>query len=246
MVKMAKQSLHTFAALRQVSLEFFSSQEESTPAQLSAMETVSQPISSYFPRNYQMKVINLIQKYSTGKNVILLFSITMVVYLTILLYSIPKVVTSAPEMKLFDVSPSGYTTEYAISLLNAIGPEGRDLYLSLQLPLDFIYPGLFIISYSLLFAWFLKKNYGLESKVFYVLYIPILAGLFDYAENVLIIMMLKAYPNLGSGVVAAASLATIIKSILTSIFFTLFSLSIILVVWKSIFKKRRLQSSRVG
>ena len=193
-----------------------------------------------------MKIIKLIQKFSTGKNVILLFSITMVVYLTILFYSIPKVVTSAPEMKLFDVSPSGYTTEYAISLLNAIGPEGRDLYLSLQLPLDFVYPGLFIILYSLLFAWLLKKNYDLESNVYYALYIPILAGLFDYAENVLIIMMLKAYPDLGSSVVATASLATIIKSLLSSIFFTLFSLSLIQVLWKSIFKKQMSQQSKVG
>jgi hypothetical protein len=166
----------------------------------------------------------------------------MAIYLTILFFSIPKVGSAAPEMKLFDVSPSGYTTEYAISLLNAIGPAGRDLYLSLQLPLDFIYPGLFIISYPLLLAWFLKKNYGLESKVYYVLYIPILAGLFDYAENVFIIMMLKAYPDLGSGLVIAASLATIIKSILSSVFFTLLSLGIIQVIWKFIFKQQRLQS----
>jgi len=187
-----------------------------------------------------MKIIGIIQKYSTGKNVILLFLITMVVYLTILFYSIPKVVSSAPEMKLFDISPSGYTTEYAISLLDAIGPGGRDLYLSLQLPLDFIYPGLFIISYSLLFAWLLKMNFDSKSKVYYALYIPILAGLFDYTENVLIIMMLKAYPDLGSDLVTVASLASIIKSILSSIFFTLLILSIIQIVWKSIFKKKQL------
>jgi hypothetical protein len=184
-----------------------------------------------------MKIIKLVQKHSTGKNVILLFLMNMVVYSAILFYSIPKVVMSAPEMKLFDVSPSGYTTQYAISLLKAIGPEGRELYLSLQLPLDFIYPGLFMISYPLLFAWLLRKNYALESKLYYALYIPILAGLFDYAENVFIIMMLKAYPALGSGLVTAASLATISKSILTSVFFTLLSLVIIQLIWKSIFKK---------
>jgi len=186
-----------------------------------------------------MKIIKLIQKHSTGRNVILLFSMTMVAYLTILFYSIPKVLTSAPEMKLFDVSPSGYTKEYAISLLNAIGPEGRAGYLSLQLPLDFIYPALFILSYSLLFAWLLKKNYGLESKVYYALYIPILAGLFDYAENVFIIMMLNAFPNLGPDLVTAASLTTTTKSVLSSIFFTLLTLSIIQVIWKSIFRKHK-------
>jgi hypothetical protein len=189
-----------------------------------------------------MKIIKLIQKYSSGRNVILLFSVNMAVYLTILFYSIPQVVMAAPEMKLFDVSPSGYTAEYAISLLNAIGPEGRDLYLSLQLPLDFIYPGLFIFSYSFLFSWLLKKNHGLASKVFYALYIPILAGLFDYTENILVVRMLRAYPTLNSTLVTIASSVTIIKSILTSIFFTLLILSIIQVVWKSIFKKQSLDS----
>jgi hypothetical protein len=216
----------------------------STPAHPQVTQTVSQLLISdvIVQREFQMKIIERIQKYSTGKNVIILFSITMVVYLTILLYSIPKVVSSAPEIKLFDVSPSGYTTEYAISLLNAIGQEGRELYLSLQLPLDFIYPGLFIISYSLLFAWLLKKNYSLESKVYYAIYIPIFAGLFDYTENVLIIMMLKTYPNLNSNLVTVASFATITKSILSSIFFTLLIAGIIQVVWKSLFKKQGVQS----
>ena len=189
-----------------------------------------------------MKIIRIIQKYSTGKNVLVLFSINMVFYLTILFYSIPQVVMSAPQIKLLDVSPSGYTTEYAISLLNAIGPTGRDLYLSLQLPLDFIYPGLFILSYSLMLAWLLKKNYHLESKVYFALYIPILAGLFDYTENIFIILMLLTWPNLNSNLVTVASSATIAKSILSSIFFTLLIFGIIQVVWNSLFKKPKVQS----
>jgi len=190
-----------------------------------------------------MKLIEFIKKYASGKNVILLFSLNMLVYLTILFYSIPKVVAAAPEMKLFDVSPSGYTREDAISLLTAIGPEGRDLYLSLQLPLDFIYPGLFIISYPMLLAWLLKKTYGSESKVYYALFLPIIAGLFDYAENVLIVMILNAYPDPGSGLVTAASFATLVKSILSSIFFTLLSLSLIQAIWNSIFKKQTASST---
>ncbi len=75
--------------------------------------------------------------------------------------------------------------------------------------------------------------------MYYTLYLPIVAGLFDYAENILIIMMLKAYPDLGSGLVSAASLATVIKSVLSSVFFTLLSLGIIQVVWTSIYKPQR-------
>lgn len=185
-----------------------------------------------------MKIIEWIQKHSTGKNVAIFFSLNMAFYLAILFYSIPMVGKSAPDMKLFDVSPSGYTREYAVSLLNAIGPEGRKLYLSLQLPLDFVYPGLFIISYPLLFAWLLKKNHGLQSKVYYALYLPIIAGLFDYLENILIIQMLKTYPDINSSLVVVASFATVAKSVLSSVFFTLLLLSILQVVWKSVSKKQ--------
>lgn len=186
-----------------------------------------------------MNTIKWIQKYSTGRNVAIFFSLNMVFYLAILLYSIPLVGRSAPSMKLFDVSPAGYTVEYAISLLNAIGPEGRNLYLSLQLPLDFVYPGLFIVSYSLLFAWLLDKNYDLRSKIYYALYLPIFAGLFDYLENVLVILMLKTYPDLSAGLVFAASFATVTKSVLSSIFFTLLLVCILQAVWNVVFKKAR-------
>ena len=184
-----------------------------------------------------MNTIKWIQKYSTGRNVAIFFSLNMVFYLAILLYSIPLVGRSAPSMKLFDVSPSGYTKEYAVTLLTAIGSEGRDLYLSLQLPLDFVYPGLFIVSYSLMFAWLLRKNYDLRSKIHYVLYLPIFAGLFDYLENVFVVLMLKTFPDLSAGLVSAASFATVAKSILSSVFFTLLLLSIVQTLWRAAFKR---------
>jgi len=68
------------------------------------------------------------------------------------------------------------------------------------------------------------------------------AGLFDYTENILIIRMLKTYPNLNSSLVTAASFATVAKSILSSVFFTLLILSILQVIWKSLFKMQRVQS----
>ena len=58
-------------------------------------------------------------------------------------------------INLFDLSPTGYSFEYAIKLLDTLGSDGRELYLYRQLPLDFIYPGLFAVSFSLLLYWLL-------------------------------------------------------------------------------------------
>lgn len=47
-----------------------------------------------------------------------------------------------------DASPGCYSPEYAEILLKAIGPIGREVYLTRQLPMDFIYPGLFAVTYT--------------------------------------------------------------------------------------------------
>ena len=90
--------------------------------------------------------VSIIQSKSTGKNVILFFIPAMLVYILMLSYAIPNVEKYANGMKLFDLSPGGYSYEYARELLSNLGDSGRDLYLYNQLPLDFLYPGLFAIS----------------------------------------------------------------------------------------------------
>lgn len=168
------------------------------------------------------KLICFLQKYATGKIVSVLFFVTMAVYLTMLLYSIPAVISFAPDMILFDLSPTGYTADYAITLLEALGVEGRTTYLTLQLPLDFLYPGLFAITYSLLLTWLFSKSAEPGSRIFYFSLVPMLAGLFDYIENAFIVLMLKSYPVVSVAIIELASIATVLKSGFSTAFFILF------------------------
>ena len=96
------------------------------------------------------KALHTLKQFASGKNVFILFIVTMTIYLLMLSYTIPMVESFAPNTAIFDLSPSGYSYQHATSLLKELGSEGRQVYLSRQLPLDFIYPGLFAISYSLL------------------------------------------------------------------------------------------------
>lgn len=166
-------------------------------------------------------LIHFLQERATGRLVLILFIVTMAVYTIILFYTIPAVLTNAPDMKLFDMSPSGYTLEYAQELLSAIGEAGRQIYLSLQLPVDFIYPGLFAVSYTLLLVWLFKKGFVRESPVFYLALVPFFAGLFDYLENVGIIMMLRTFPDLTPTTVSLASASSVLKSVFTIGFYVL-------------------------
>ena len=180
------------------------------------------------------KIIHILQNNASGKLVLVLFLITMTIYLTMIFYSIPAVVSFAPELVLFDMSPTGYSYQNAVELLDVLGSEGRSIYLTRQLPLDFIYPGLFAISSSLLLVWLLLKSINHQSKIFYVTMVPILAGVCDYIENIFIIVMINSFPDLSSNIVGTASLFTIMKSSFTSIFF-------IILLWAVFmyFKNRR-------
>ena len=146
----------------------------------------------------------------------------MVVYFTMLLYTIPQVEQHANGMKLFDLSPAGYSQQYALELLKNLGSIGRDIYLYRQLPLDFIYPGLFAVSCCLLLTWILKKSLSINSSMFYWCIVPLVAALFDYLENICIVLMLKSYPKVPELLVTFGSIFTVFKSALTTIFFILF------------------------
>ena len=166
-------------------------------------------------------LIRFMQRHATGRVIIVLFVLTMTVYLTMLLYSIPSVTAFAPELPLFDLSPAGYSFNYANELLNSLGEGGRNLYLSTQLPLDFIYPGLFSVTYSLLLVWLFGKTFNVNSKVYYFALVPFIAGVFDYFENVFIIKMINSFPELQVNIVKVASTFTILKSSFTLFFFIL-------------------------
>jgi hypothetical protein len=160
-------------------------------------------------------MIEKLQKCASGHLVLLLFIITIFVYMVILFYTIPAVTARAPEMRLFDMSPGGYTHAYAEKLLDAIGPEGRAAYLKQQLPIDFVYPGLFAVTYTLMLVWLFSKSFDLRSKVFLLALIPAAAGLFDYLENIGIIFMIKSFPDLNPYLVSISSTFSILKSLLT-------------------------------
>ena len=166
-------------------------------------------------------VIRFVQKYSAGKVISVLFILTMAVYFTMLSYSIPAVSAFAPELPIFDLYPSGYSLTYAGELLNALGTEGREIYLSTQLPLDFIYPGLFSLTYSLMLVWLFGKTFKVNSKIYYFALVPFLAGMFDYVENIFIIKMINSFPELQVTTVKIASTFTILKSSFTMFFFIL-------------------------
>jgi hypothetical protein len=175
-------------------------------------------------------MIKYIESKATRTNIIILLAITIVVYVYMLLVSLPYVMSFAGGMRLFDLMPTGYSPEYAVNLLGTLGADGRHAYLTRQLPFDMFYPGLFAISYAMLSAFILKNIFISPNKFRYLVLLPIFAGLFDYLENIGIISMLVVYPDFSRTMALVSSVCTIMKSLLTTIFFLLLGIGIIAAV----------------
>jgi len=106
------------------------------------------------------KILEILNKYSSGKNVLLFFVVTQIFYGTMLLFSIPKVMQYSNGMKILDMLPTGYSAEYVQTLFQTLGEIGQNVYLFQQIPLDMFYPGLFAISFSLLLTFIFEKVFS--------------------------------------------------------------------------------------
>ena len=179
------------------------------------------------------RTISFLQSASNGKAVLILFVLTNVVYGAILGYSIPLVLSFSPESILFDMSPTGYSYAEAIELLNSLGLEGRNAYLTIQIPIDLVYPAMFAVSYALMITWILKQSLPKQSRLYLLAFVPVLAGLFDYLENASIIAMLYGFPDVSESLVTSASSFTIAKSGLTTLFFVVLLVALVyLAIWR--------------
>jgi len=184
------------------------------------------------------RIRNIIDKNLTGKKVLLLFVLTNLIYAIMLIVTIPKTMAFSNGMKLLDMMPMGYDSEYINSLFEALGENGRQVYLYSQLPVDMIYPFFFGIGYCLLIGYFLKKLNKSNSVFFYLCFLPIIAGIADYLENIGIITMLNDYPNLSQTSMDVTSIFSVVKSMTTTVFFVALIITLVMLGIKTM-KKRK-------
>lgn len=156
-----------------------------------------------------------------GIAVIIWMTAALFIYAIMLLITLPKLQEMSGGVYVFDMMPSGYDSQYAHDLLAELGTEGRQFYLWRQIPLDLIYPALFGISFYLLASWLAIKLNAFQGILRLTAWVAVAAGVFDYIENMFIILMLRYYPELSEPLVGAASIATVFKSFFTMIYFTI-------------------------
>ena len=148
-----------------------------------------------------------LDKHIGKKQLIALLLLYIVILGVMTFLLIPAICKNTGEMGIFDLQTKGYSLEYARSFIVAMGDSGKNIYLKLQLPLDFIFPAVYTLLYFALAQKFFKKQH------IFVFGATTLLCVSDYAENSLTYVMLVSN-NLSAQLVAAASFFTVLKTIL--------------------------------
>ncbi len=162
-----------------------------------------------------------------------IFAVTMAVYLTMVLWSLPHLQQLAGGLMVFDLRPLGYSLPEARGVVAALGAEGANFYLNVQLWLDLAFPGLLAIVLVLAFR---KLAKGWLASVLSAG--AILMAAFDYLENRGVAAMLRAGADaLTDEMVRSASRWTVMKSASSTVVFVALLLLLLLAGWRRI--KRR-------
>ena len=165
-----------------------------------------------------MRILNYLntQTYSV-RSLSYLFVSSHLILLVMMTYTFPKIIKQIGSSP-FDLCPLGYSTSTARSLLNNLNGQTIDLYLFPQLTLlDLLYPfllALFLSSFLFrLFTLLKSKN---KAKTI-LLIVPFLAMIFDYSENVCIILMITKLNEVSDSLIHLSSTFTILKGVFSSI-----------------------------
>lgn len=185
-------------------------------------------------------MINLLSYPQHGSRILLFWCAAMLVYILMVFGSLADI-ERITGVRAFDMRPTGYSYADALAFISALGEEGRRVYLTMQIPLDTVYPALLAISSASSLYW-LSQSFGSTARWYRaVAAVAYLAAIADYAENGLIVWMLSADLGVSEALVAAASLASVSKSIFSTIVFTT-----LLIALAEFAMRRMLQRTKSG
>lgn len=162
---------------------------------------------------------NLLSFPKHGSRILIFWGAAIFVYFLMVFGTLADI-ERITGVRAFDMRLTGYSYADALALISALEDEGRRIYLMRQIPLDTVYPALLAISSASSLVW-LSRSFGSTVRWYRaVAAMAYLAASADYAENGLIVWMLNAGPSVPEALVTAASLASMSKSILSTIVFT--------------------------
>ncbi len=121
--------------------------------------------------------------------------ITLIIFIVFVIFVLPNESQKSEALYLFSGPDTSffYSADELYRIADAYGIIGRQFYIRQRFTFDIIWPivyGSFLYINSIYF--YKKKNIN---KHTYLLYLPIVAVVFDYLENIMTSIVMYRYPN---------------------------------------------------
>ncbi|MBX3532575.1 MAG: hypothetical protein KF849_18405 [Rhizobiaceae bacterium] len=162
---------------------------------------------------------------------------TIVVWLFMVLLTLPYIQQQAGGLAPFDLRPLGYSFDEAKAFLSALSPEGKAYYLGPQHWLDLFFPGLIAATLYCALVVLLRPYMGGSGR--FVAAVAALVAIFDWLENSAVAAILNAGPDgVTADMVAAASRWTLLKSGVSTVVYTAVLVLAVIAGWR-LWKRRQ-------
>ena len=163
------------------------------------------------------------------------FLVTNGVYLLMVFGTIPHLEGLAGGLPILDMRSEGYGVNDVVALYEALGSEGVRFYLWVQLPIDFVYPLLFMITYAMLLSRLLSLLSLDRGGFSAVVLLPFVTMMLDYVENICTLIAFNSIDSLSEVLCEIGSRATQGKIVMGMVTFA--AIVLLGTVW--LFKKIR-------
>ena len=178
------------------------------------------------------RILIFIQHRTSGLTILGLLAATLLLLFlmngTALPFSSPTIEGHSGGVPILDMRWS-YSPDDAYALFAALGAVGRQAYLLLHLLPDALFPIAYALTFAFTSAWFLVRLLPLDHRLQWLSLIPLISGLADVLENLLLVAANLVYPGRIDWLVRFAHLMTRLKFGLLPI--GVVFLSVIVALW---------------
>lgn len=178
-----------------------------------------------------MKLLEIIDNQSNLRNLAVMIVSSFIVVMVMAMLTQTLVYDVYGDVTMPDTRLT-YTFTEITDVFNTLGQEGLNVWAQAHM-LDFLFPLTYMFALAFGMNMELRRLFP-DSKAKLLVLVPLLAGIADYAENLLILTQITAYPNLSELVVLIASAVTSLKWILLSFGFIVIFALIPLVLYRKL------------
>lgn len=169
------------------------------------------------------RLMSLLERSATIRGFAIVFGLYLIVF-GVIQVTLSKLITITNGIGILDFE-FGYTKQKALEFLGSYGAEGMVLYQNIQL-LDILNPAIYSWFFAMMLFLLLR-----ETRLAWTVVLPLLVGAFDYAENAVLFLMARNYPDISEITVSISSGLGITKYLLMIASMAAIFIGIVFWVW---------------